>query len=44
MINLLDGKTNQPTNFRTRNSIEINDESPGTHTAGSDIWIETSMI
>ena len=37
MTNLLDGKTNQPTNFRTRNSIEINDESPGTHTAGSDI-------
>ena len=29
IINLLDDTTNQPFKFRTRNSVEINDESKG---------------
>ena len=29
MINLLDGTTNKPSKFRTRDWVEINDESKG---------------
>ena len=29
MINLLDNTPNQPTKFRTKNRVEINDESRG---------------
>ena len=31
MINLIDSITNEPTKFRTRNWVEINDESRGTY-------------
>ena len=31
--NLLDNKSNQPSKFRTRNWVEINDESRGTYTS-----------
>ena len=30
-IHLLDNKQNQPTKFRTKNWVEINDESRGTY-------------
>ena len=29
--NLLDGASNQPSKFRTKNWVEINDESRGTY-------------
>ena len=31
IINLIDNITNEPTKFRTRNWVEINDESGGTY-------------
>ena len=33
IINLLDDATNQPSKFRKRNWVEINDESQGTYTS-----------
>ena len=44
IINLLDDTTNQPSQFRTRNWVEINDESQGAHDYNSDIKFKTSMI
>ena len=43
IINLLDGTTNQPSKFRTRNCVEINDESRGKYDSSS-IKFKTSMI
>ena len=43
MINLLDDTTNQPSKFRTRNWVEINDESKRKYD-NSDIKFKTSMI
>ena len=37
IINLLDNTLNQPIKFRTKNWIEINDESRGTYNANSQI-------
>ena len=31
MANLIDGASNQPSKFRTKNWVEINDESRGTY-------------
>ena len=42
-INLLDGTTNQPSKFRTRNWAEINDKSRGKYD-NSSIKFKTSMI
>ena len=42
-INLLDDTTNQPSNFRTRNWVEINDESRGRYDNGN-IRFKTSII
>ena len=42
-INLLDNTTNQPSKFRTRNWVEINDESRGKYDS-SNIKFKTSMI
>ena len=44
IINLLGDTANQSSKFRTRNEVEINDESRGTQDANSDIKIKTSMI
>ena len=44
IINLLNDTTNQPSKFRTRNSVEIHDESQGTCNANNDIKSKTSMI
>ena len=44
IINLLDLTPNQPTKFRTKNWVEINDDSPGTHNLNSQIKFKTSML
>ena len=41
--NLLDTGSNQPSKFRTRNWVEINDESRGTYTS-NDIKFKTAML
>ena len=44
IANLLDNEpSNQPSRFRTKNWVEINDESRGTYT-GSDIKFKTTML
>ena len=42
--NLLDNTSNQPSKFRTKNWVEINDESRGGYTTGSDIEFKTTML
>ena len=42
-MNLLDNASNQPSKFRTRNWVEINDDSRGTYT-DADIKIKTAML
>ena len=44
IANLLDNRLDQPSKFRTKNWIEINDESRGGYTTGSDIKFKTTMI
>ena len=44
IANLLDNALNQPSKFRTRNSVEINDESKESYKAGSDINFKTAML
>ena len=36
--------SNQPSKFRTKNWVEINDESRGGYTTGSDIKFKTTML
>ena len=43
IANLLDNEINQAPQFRTRNWVEINDESRGTYT-GNDIKFKTAML
>ena len=43
IANLLDNASNQPSKFRTRNWVEINDESKGTYT-GNDIRFKITML
>ena len=43
IANLLDNASNQPPKFRTRNWVEINDESRGTYT-GNDIRFKATML
>ena len=44
LINLLDDTTNKPSKFRTKNWVNINDKSQGTHNVHSDIKSKASMI
>ena len=44
IANLLDNESNQPFKFRTKNWVEINDESRGGYTTGSDIKFKTAML
>ena len=44
IANLLDNASNQPSKFRTKNWVEINDESRGGYTTGSDIKFKTTML
>ena len=43
-INLLDNTPNQPTKFRTKNWIEINDDALGSYNKDSQIKFKTSML
>ena len=43
ITNLLDSASNQPSKFRTRNWVKINDESRGTYTR-KDIKFKTTML
>ena len=43
IANLLDSAWNQPSKFRTKNWVEINNESRGTYT-GDDIKFKTTML
>ena len=45
IANLIDGNTlNQPSKFRTRNWIKINDESRGAYNVNSQIKFKTTML
>ena len=45
IANFLDnGLSNQPSKFRTKNWVEINDESKESYSAGSDIRFKTTML
>ena len=42
--NLLGSAPNQPSKFRTKNCVEINDESRGTYPVTSQIKFKTTML
>ena len=44
IANLIDDTSNQPSKFRTRNWVEINDESRGTYNVNSQIKLKTTML
>ena len=44
IANLLDNVSNQPSKFRARNWVEINDESRGTYSVNRQINFKTSML
>ena len=44
ITNFQDNIPNQPTKFRTKNWVEINDESRGTYNKGSQIRFEIPML
>ena len=43
IMNLLDNTSNQLTNFKTKNWVEINDDARGTYNINSQIKFKTSM-
>ena len=43
IANLLDNASNQPSRFRTKNWVEVNDDSQGTYT-NADIKFKTTML
>ena len=44
IANLLNDESNQPSKFRTRNWVEINDEARGTYSPNKKIKFKTSML
>ena len=40
----MDNKSNQPSKFRTKNWVEINDNSRGTYNTNSHIKLKTSIV
>ena len=44
IINLLDDTTNQPSKFRTRYLVEINDQSRGNYGKNNQIKFKTSIL
>ena len=44
IANLIDDTLNQPSKFRTRNWVEINDESRGAYNVNSQIKFKTTML
>ena len=41
---MLDNASNQPSNFKTKNWVEINDESRRGYTTGRDIKFKTTVL
>ena len=41
---MIDGASNQPSKFGTKNWVEINDESRGTYNVNSEIKLKTTML
>ena len=44
VANLIDDTSNQPSKFRTKNWVEINDESRGAYNVNSEIKFKTTML
>ena len=44
MANFIDNAPNQPSKFKTKNWVEINDESRGTYNITSQIKFKTTML
>ena len=44
IANLLNNESNQPSKFRTRNWVEINDEARGTYSHNKQIEFKTLML
>ena len=44
IANLIDDISNQPSKFRTKNWVEINDESKATYNVNSQIKFKTTML
>ena len=44
IIDLVDNTSNQPTKFRTKNWVEINDDAHGTYNTNSQIKLKNSML
>ena len=44
VINLLENTPNQPYKFRTKNWVEINDDTRGTYNKNNQIKFKTSML
>ena len=44
IANLIDDASNQPSKFRIRNWVEINDESRGAYNVNSQIKFKTTML
>ena len=44
MVNLIDGASSQPSKFKTKNWVEINDKSRGTYNVNRQIKFKTTML
>ena len=44
ITNLIDKTSNQPSKFRTRNWVEINNESRGAYNVNSQLKFKTTML
>ena len=44
IANLIDDASNRPSKFKTKNWVEINDESRGTYSVNSQIKFKTTML
>ena len=44
IVNMIDDTSNQPSKFRTRNWVEINDESRGAYNVNSQIKFKITML
>ena len=44
IANLIDDTSNQPSKFRTRNWVQINDESRGAYNVNSEIKFKTTIL
>ena len=44
IMNLLDNSPNQPSKFNTKNWVEINDESRGTHNKYNQVKYKSSVL